>query len=77
MIRQCHPALARGAVVAPRVCDIPSRVACAPGYGKSRKSQTHPNPLRQISKSPAHNAMDSRDRPSLDLLRQPGAWLII
>ncbi|ALH83063.1 hypothetical protein AN936_23230 (plasmid) [Sphingopyxis macrogoltabida] len=44
------------------------------GHGKR---ELIPDPLRQISKPPAHNAMGSRDRPSLDLLRQPGALLII
>lgn len=44
------------------------------GYGKR---ELIPDPLRQISKPPAHNAMGSRDWPGIELLRQPGALLII
>ena len=57
---------------------ISHRAKLAPqGMAGDRKRELIPYPLRQIGKLPAHNAMGSRDRPGLDLLRQPGALLII
>ena len=54
---------------------IPHRAKLAPqGMASHRKRELIPDPLRQISKPPAHNAMGSRNGPSLDLLRKPGAF---
>ena len=49
----------------------------AQGMARDRERELVPNPLRQISKPPTHDAMCRRDRPGLDYCGKLSALLVV